>query len=187
VTELVGFMKGQPPRRMATQLQFEDWVPFPVHRVFTFFSNPKNLPRIMPAATHTELEQLHLVPPPLSRDLVASPDAAGVGSVIVTSFRPLPFLLVRARWIARITEFEWNDFFADIQQEGPFRRWRHRHQFLAEARSGVSGTRVRDEIEYEVGFGPLGALADALFVTREMRSIFAQRQKVLPGLLSCEE
>jgi len=169
---------------MTTHIQFEDWVPFPVLHVFAFFANPENLPRIMPAARHTRVEELLLVPPPLLKDSAAFPNAAGAGTVIVTSFRLLPFLPARARWIARITEFKWNDYFADVQQEGPFKRWHHRHQFLPETRDGVSGTLVRDVIEYEVGFGPLGALANVLFIERQMRGTFAERQKVLPELLS---
>ena len=152
--------------------------------MFAFFSNPENLPRIMPAATHTKIEQLRLVPPTSLLGSVAPSKAAGVGSVIVTSFRLFPLLPPRMRWIACITEFEWNDYFADAQQNGPFKRWHHRHQFLVEMRNGIAGTLVRDVIEYEVGFGPLGALADSLFIARQLRSTFAQRQKSLPKLLA---
>ena len=104
--------------------------------------------------------------------------------MIETSFRLFPFLTLRAPWIALITEFQWDHHFADVQQKGPFKRWNHRHEFLAETRNGVRGTLVRDVIEYEVGFGPLGAIANSLFVARQMRRTFAQRQKVLPRLLS---
>jgi ligand-binding SRPBCC domain-containing protein len=137
----------------------------------------------MPAATQTRIDKLDLVPPPASQDPIASSRAAGVGTVITTSFRLFPFLPVRAPWIARITEFEWNHHFADIQQRGPFKRWHHRHEFLAEPRQGVSGTLVRDVIEYEFGMGPLEALANSLFIEPKMRDTFAQRQKTLPTLL----
>jgi ligand-binding SRPBCC domain-containing protein len=169
---------------LITRLQFEDWVPALVPRVFAFFSNPENLPRLMPAVTDTRLDRLHRVPPPSSQpDSSASPLAAGVGSLIETSFRMFPFLSARVQWTARITEFEWNHYFADVQQKGPFKRWHHRHEFLAETRGGVNGTLVRDLIEYEAGFGPLGALANSFFVEARMRRIFAQRQQILPGLL----
>jgi ligand-binding SRPBCC domain-containing protein len=138
----------------------------------------------MPASSHTRLDHLHLVPPAPSPHASAAPQAAGVGTVIETSFRPFPFLTLRVPWIARITEFEWNHHFADIQEKGPFKRWHHRHEFLSETRNGVSGTLVRDGIDYEVGFGPLGMIANALFVERQMRRTFAQRQKVLHQLLS---
>jgi ligand-binding SRPBCC domain-containing protein len=167
---------------MPHRLEFSDWVPFPLPRVFAFFSDPRNLPRIMPSETATRVHQLDLVAPP-SPDLESSPYAAGAGSVIVTSFRLLSFLPLRAQWIARITEFEWNHYFADVQQKGPFARWRHRHEFAPETRRGVAGTLVRDVIEYEVGFGPLGALFNTLFIERQMRRVFAQRQKRLPDLL----
>jgi ligand-binding SRPBCC domain-containing protein len=168
---------------MIHQLQFEDWVPFPVPRVFAFFSNPQNLPRIMPASTETRIDELHRVPPPPPPNSVAYPYTAGVGTVIVTSFRLFPFLPLRAQWIARITEFEWNHYFADLQETGPFKRWHHRHEFLHETRDRISGTLVRDVIEYEVGFGPLGALANSFFIEGQMRRTFAQRQQILPQLL----
>ena len=177
---------ARPSKRLSTHLQFDDWVPFPVARVFAFFSNPENLPRIMPPATETRLDQLHLVSPKSSQDqdAIAFPQAAGIGTIIVTSFRLFPLFRLRAPWIARITEFEWNHHFADVQQKGPFKLWHHRHQFLAETRNGISGTLVRDVIEYEVGFGPLGAIADSLFVAPQIRRTFAERQQKLPQLLS---
>jgi ligand-binding SRPBCC domain-containing protein len=169
---------------VSTRLQFANWVPFPLQQVFAFFSNPQNLPRIMPPATQTRIDRLHLVPPPLPEHSPTCPQAAGIGTVIETSFRLFTFLPLRAQWIARITEFEWNHYFADIQQKGPFKRWNHRHEFVAETRNGISGTLVRDVIEYEIGFGVLGAIANALFVERQMRLTFAERQKALSALLA---
>jgi ligand-binding SRPBCC domain-containing protein len=170
---------------MLHRLQFADWVPFPVPHVFKFFANPENLPRLMPAAAETHLDHLELIaaPPPPSGD-AQSWHAAGVGSVLTTSFRIFPSLPLRARWIARITEFEWNHHFADVQQKGPFKRWHHRHEFLRDSRDGVSGTLVHDLIEYEVGFGPLGALANSAFIARQMRQTFTGRQRILPQLLA---
>ena len=162
-------------------LQFEQWVPFPLERVFAFFSNPENLPRIMPAASGTRVIALNRAPAPPG---TPSDKAAGVGSTIVTSFRIFPLLPLRAQWIARITEFEWNHHFADVQDKGPFKSWHHRHEFRAESRDGIAGTLVRDVIEYEIAFGFLGDLANAWFIRRQMQRTFAQRQQTLPGLLA---
>ncbi|MGA8344492.1 MAG: SRPBCC family protein [Candidatus Sulfotelmatobacter sp.] len=169
---------------MSHPVEFEQWVPFPIARVFAFFSNPENLRRIMPASSSTKLIVLNRMPTSLPLPGLTSDKAAGVGSTIVTSFRVFPFLPVRAKWIARITEFEWNDYFADVQDTGPFKSWHHRHEFRAETRDGVAGTLIRDLIEYEVGFGFLGAIANALFVRRQMQSTFNLRQQVLLKLLS---
>lgn len=171
---------------MTAQVQFEEWVSFPVELVFRFFANPHNLRRIMPPATDTRIDRANLIepPPPASASHSQSANLGGVGTEIVTSFKVLPPLLLRATWTAVITEFEWNHHFADIQSKGPFRSWHHRHEFAAEIRRGVSGTLVRDVIEYEVGFGFLGTLAEKLFISGQLRRTFAQRQQILGSLLS---
>lgn len=159
-----------------------------VPRVFAFFADLENLPRLMPPETFTQVDSQHLAAPPPSpcRDDLSSRRVAGIGSIINTSFRPLSWLPWRRKWTAVITEFEWNHHFADVQQKGPFKRWQHRHEFRAECRNGLDGTVVRDVIEYEVGFGALGALANWLFIERAIKKIFDQRQKVLPELLARE-
>src|SRR6202140_5769657 len=100
---------------MSSHFEFEQWIPFPVERVFAFFSNPENLPRILPAARDTKILGLKHVAPPSPPTGTAEDSAAGVGSTIITSFRIFPLLPMRAQWIARITEFEWNHHFADGQ------------------------------------------------------------------------
>jgi ligand-binding SRPBCC domain-containing protein len=164
---------------MRNHLEFEQWVPYPLGQVFEFFSNPENLPRVMPHNSATRLIAIRRVPPPGD----SGENAAGVGSIIITSFRILPFLPIRGRWTARITEFEWNRHFADVQDKGPFKRWHHRHEFRAESREACTGTLVRDVIEYEIGFGWLASAANSIFVKRQMENTFAERQRKLPDLL----
>jgi|SRR3954454_1942681 ligand-binding SRPBCC domain-containing protein len=165
---------------MRGHLEFEQWVPFPLERVFELFSNPENLPRIMPKVSATRLIALNRVHP----SGILSEKAAGVGSSIVTSFRIFPLLPIRSRWIARITEFEWNRYFADVQDKGPFKSWHHRHQFEPETRNRIAGTLVLDVIDYEVGFGWLGSAANSIFIKRQMKNTFAERQHKLPQLLA---
>lgn len=169
---------------MVDHIEFEQWVPFPIERVFLFFADPHNLPRIMPPETRTALDEMKLVPAPNAPVAGSGRDAqAGVGSEIVTSFRVLPFLPFRARWIALITEFEWNHHFADVQKKGPFKTFHHRHQLIAETRNGLNGTRVRDVIDYEVGFGWPGRLLQKTFIRRQLQRTFAYRQQALEKLL----
>jgi ligand-binding SRPBCC domain-containing protein len=169
---------------MIHHAQFDQWVPAPVDCVFLFFANPENLPRIMPPETGTRLVRRNLVSPP--GDRIGSVDRAslaGIGSEIVTSFRVIPFLPFRVRWTARIAEFEWNHHFADVQQDGPFKSFYHRHEFAAQSRDGVNGTLVRDQVDYEVGFGCLGGLVQRVFVGPPLRRTFEYRQKALLHLL----
>ncbi len=172
---------------MTHSVQFEQWVPVPLERVFLFFASPGNLPRIMPPQTGTELVRLTLVPPPgIPGERATITDRAplaGAGSEIVTSFRVVPFLPFRAEWTALITEFEWNHHFADIQKQGPFKSFHHRHELRKETRDQIRGTVVRDVIEYDVGFGWLGEIAQRVFVSRQLRQTFVYRQRALEELL----
>jgi ligand-binding SRPBCC domain-containing protein len=168
---------------MPHRSEFADWVPFPLKRVFLFFANPENLPRVMPPAADTRIEGLSLVSPPLFPGFTSlGQPLAGVGSEIVTSFRLVPPLPFRGRWIARITEFEWNHYFANVQVQGPFKSWLHRHELAQETRNGIDGTVVSDRIEHEIGFGSLGAIAQKVFVDPN-EGYVAHPQRILEGLL----
>ena len=165
---------------MAYRAQFEQWVPLPLEQVFRFFGDPRNLPRIMPEWMQVELEDVTIVPPP---DSPPGSHFAGAGSSLKASYRAAPFLSYRIRSEARIVGFGLNEFFEDVQASGPFKSWHHRHEFAAEERDGVNGTRLRDVIDYEVGFGFLGTIGNAMFIRRQMESTFAERQNKLPQLL----
>ena len=168
---------------MASHVEFVQWVPSPLKRVFLFFADPENLPRIMPPATGTRIDELRLVSP------AEAPKShlAGAGSEIVTSFRPFPFLPFRAQWIAQITEFEWNHHFADVQKKGPFRSFQHRHELAAEDRDGVTGTLVRDVIDFDAGFGIVGRVVERVFIGPQLRRTFRHRQETLEELLAGEK
>jgi ligand-binding SRPBCC domain-containing protein len=150
--------------------------------VFLFFANPQNLPRIMPPNTETKLIEVKLAPPPDAAKKNGE-KLAGIGSEIVTSFRLFKFPPVHSKWTARITEFEWDHHFADLQVQGPFKRFFHRHELRTEIRNGIEGTVVRDAIEYDAGYGFLGKLAEK-FIARQMQQTFQYRQRRLEELLA---
>jgi len=153
-----------------------------VEKVFAFFADPHNLPRIMPPAMDAKLLSLKLVTAQ-TRDSGESSALAGAGSEVALSFRVLRGLPFRAKWVARIMECETNRFFTDLQVKGPFKAWHHRHEFLPRTRDAAPGTLIRDVVDYEVGFSQLGALADRLFVRRQLQATFSWRQKAVRELL----
>jgi len=171
------------------------WVPFAVDLVFAFFSNPHNLPVLMPEELQARIDRLTLEPPPPNPLLSAANWnplltasgghllAAGVGSRIELSFRPVPYVPMRVRWEARITEFSWYSHFCDEQARGPFDYFHHRHGIRAEMQQGRIGTQLVDEIDFELPFGTMGELWDKA-VTRQLRRTFAMRQERLPRLLN---
>ena len=157
--------------------QAEQWVPYPVEQVFAFFSDPANLPRILPPGQRARIDQVRQVAPPDGLG------GAGVGTEIEISLCPVPFLPIRAKWVARITGFARNQFFVDEQIKGPFKKWLHRHEFEAREQAGQAGTVLRDIVEFDAGFGPLGNIAEALFIQKQLQGTFTHRQQALEPLL----
>lgn len=170
------------------KFETSQWVPFTVEEVFAFFAVPANLPLLMPPEHQTRIEELHLqTPPPAPFDAIILEGvrniAAGVGSEIAISFRPFPLLPLRLNWTARVFEFKWNSHFVDEMVHGPFKQMLHRHSVTAEARSGVTGTVVTDQVEYVIPGGAIGNVTDPQ-VRAQMEKGFAFRQKRLPLLLA---
>lgn len=103
--------------------------------------------------------------------------AMGLGDTVTWRARHfgIPF-----RMTSRITEYDAPHRFVDEQQSGPFGRWRHEHRF-----EEVDGTTtMTDVVEFTAPLGPLGRLVDALFLTRYMTRLLAQRNRWLAAALS---
>jgi ligand-binding SRPBCC domain-containing protein len=162
--------------------QTEQWVPYPRKRVFAFFADPANLPPLLPGWQRARLERANYVSPPGVPS--TGRIVAGQGSLMTISFRAVPLIPLRLEWDAYIAEFHWDESFCDEQRRGPFTYFRHCHRLKDEVRDGVTGSVVSDAVEYELPLGMLGDLANGLAVRRQIRSLFAHRQRMLPVLLS---
>lgn len=132
----------------------------PVARVWEFHDTIKTLFTLTPPDTQIRLE--------------GEPVPMRVGVVYHLKMKryglPLP------AWYAEIIEYDPPHKFVDrqVKGKGPFAFWQHRHEFtpLSENR-----TRLTDRVTYVLPFGPLGRLADALFVRRDIEKMFAYRHK----------
>jgi ligand-binding SRPBCC domain-containing protein len=130
-------------------------VPRPIDETFAFFADAANLEAITPL----RLGFHFLTPPPI---------AMGQGALIEyrLRWRGLPL-----RWLTRIEERSENESFVDRQIRGPYSLWLHEHTF----EPAPGGTRMRDVVTYALPFGPLGRLAHALLVRRDLERIFDYR------------
>lgn len=170
---------------MRHRFEAEQWVPFPLERVFAFFSNPENLPRLMPGWQKARIEEAAFAPPPPRPEGVKRFPGivAGAGTRMTISFKPFPLSPIRVPWDAEITEFVWNEHFCDVQHRGPFAFWRHCHWLKAEERNGQPGTLLKDEVEYEMHFGAFGELAGRIGANWQFNKIFEFRHKRTAELL----
>jgi ligand-binding SRPBCC domain-containing protein len=174
----------------------QQWIPYPIELVFAYFANPHNLPGLTLDWQRLRLEEATIAPPP-PRPLAPDPThrlhtvAAGNGSSLTFSFRPLPYSPVRLPWECTISHFVWNESFADVAARSPFRYWEHLHLFETETRANaagvlVQGTLVKDELEYSPpGKGDV-AWSRALqtwFIHPMVKRIFNERQKKVVKIL----
>ena len=157
-------MRERHPGRGVWRLERAQLVPRPRAEVFAFFADPMNLERITPDFLSFRI----LTPPPI---------AMRPGALIDYRLR---LYGVPLRWRTRIEVFDPPFGFTDVQQSGPYRRWVHRHDFL----EMPGGTEVRDRVDYELPFGPLGGLARRLFVRASLDAIFDFRRAAITEALA---
>ena len=148
---------------MLHHLYREQLVHRPLDEAFGFFSEAVNLELI--------------TPPWLGFNLAsAEPVVMRLGTLI--EYR-LHLHRLPLRWVSRIVLWEPGRTFVDVQVRGPYRVWRHRHEFEPRGQSTV----VRDRVDYALPLGPLGELAHAAFVERDLARIFDFRRAAVAQLL----
>jgi ligand-binding SRPBCC domain-containing protein len=169
---------------MRLHFQTEQRLRYPLEMVFAFFADPANLPKLMPTWQHARIDHAtYVTPPPPPHPFPGSDRiTAGTGTRLTITIRPVPLSPIRASWEARIEDFRWLEGFCDVQLSGPFKYWRHCHT----VEHHRSGTLLNDHVEYELPLGPLGSIADKLFVHRQLAATFQYRQRRTLELLAIE-
>jgi len=139
-------------------LRREQRLPRPPSDVFPFFADAGNLEAITPPWLGFRI----ITPRPI-------PMAAGTLIEYRLRLRGLPLA-----WLTRIETWEPGERFVDVQLAGPYALWHHTHEF---APDGVGGTVMRDTVRYALPYWPLGELAHALVVRRDLARIFDFRRE----------
>ncbi len=74
---------------------------------------------------------------------------------------------------SQISAYDRPNHFRDAMQDGPFSRFVHDHFFEFKN----SKTRMLDRLDYESPLGPLGSLADKLFLRDYLRNLLLRRNE----------
>jgi len=136
-------------------LRCEQWVPCPLHEVFEFFSNACSVEFLTPAWSRFRVVTLPIVMRP----------GAEIDYRMV--WRGVPI-----RWTTEVLRWLPPHEFVDMQLSGPYKLWHHTHRFAAQS----GGTCITDIVQYALPLGPLGWLANALWVRRDIRRMFDYRR-----------
>jgi ligand-binding SRPBCC domain-containing protein len=144
-------------------LQREQLVPLSPVETFDFFADAFNLEAITPPWLGFE---------------VATPRPIAMAAGALIEYR-LKLHALPLRWLTRIEAWEPGRRFADRQLRGPYRLWHHTHAFAADER----GTVMRDLVRYALPLGPVGRLARAVLVRRDLDRIFDYRRDAVASRL----
>ena len=156
-------------------IEFETTIAASLERVWAFYSDPVNA---LPALT----------PPDVEARIESADVPVRVDSRIVLIVKPPGLRGREVRWVARVVEhrpphavaFGEEARFVDVQESGPFAAWRHEHDF---ERVDEKTTRMLDRVTYRVPLGPIGWIADVVFVRRRVTEMFRYRHEQTRKLL----
>lgn len=139
-------------------------MPVSLDKAWEFFSHPGNLAVMTPDYLNLKFTNT------LFKDKMYA------GQVITYKVRPL--LGIPMFWMTEITHVQDRSFFVDEQRFGPYALWHHQHHF----REIPGGVEMTDIIHYKVPGWWLGDLANALFIRKQLDSIFAFRKQKVEAL-----
>lgn len=148
------------------RLEREQWIGQPLSRVFGFFSRAENLEAITPPWLNFRFR----TPLPVTMEAEAR-----IEYTLVLVGVPLP-------WRTRITVWEPEHRFVDVQERGPYALWEHHHLFLEQE----GGILMRDRVHYAMPFGAFGRVAHFLAVRGMLAAIFDYRFSRVRELLASE-
>lgn len=132
-----------------------------VDEIWDFVSSPRNLKEITPDYMGFEITTAHMS------------DIMYPGMII--SYKVSPVLGIKLPWVTEITHVSNKEFFVDEQRKGPYKMWHHEHRII----QTDDGLIMTDLITYEPPFGFLGALANKLFIKKQLNDIFDYRKKII--------
>ncbi|MFN8286814.1 MAG: SRPBCC family protein [Chitinophagales bacterium] len=139
------------------QFQRVQNIPASKAEVWDFISSPANLKEI--------------TPPSMGFIITSANLPAKMYAGMIISYKVTPLLGIPLTWVTEITQVVDGAYFIDEQRIGPYALWHHQHK-LVEIPGGICMT---DIISYEPPFGPLGAIANTLFISNKLKEIFDYR------------
>ncbi|MFT3936973.1 MAG: SRPBCC family protein [Chitinophagaceae bacterium] len=140
-------------------------IPADINTVWDFFSRPDNLQQITPKSLDFTIISKH------------NGNKIYAGQIIEYKLRPL--LGIQLYWMTEITHVQDRVYFVDEQRFGPYALWHHQHHF----KEIPGGIEMTDIVHYKIPFWFLGDIANALFVRRQLKTIFDFRYQKTSEML----
>lgn len=99
---------------------------------------------------------------------------------MIIDYTVSPLLGISLNWQTQITAVSYQKNFTDFQKKGPYKFWRHHHEFIPNQK----GVLMIDTVDYELPFGIIGEMVHRFMVKKKLAYIFDYRRQVLEQLFS---
>ena len=149
--------------------EWTQFIPRPIDEVWEFFSRPENLNEVTPKEMNFEI----------LTDIANKPMYEGM----IINYKVTPVFGIRMRWTTEIQRIKDKKYFVDEQRFGPYAMWHHEHHF----READGGVYMTDLLNYAIGYGPIGTIANAIMVDKKIEEIFAFRFEAVERLFGKKE
>ncbi len=137
------------------------YLPISLEEAWEFFSTPLNLNEI--------------TPDDLSFEILSDLEGKKMYQGMIINYIVRPFLNIPMRWTTEIKHVKDHSYFVDEQRFGPYAFWHHKHFF----EKTDNGVKMTDIVDYGLPLGPLGELANVLYVKKQLNTIFDYRFRIL--------
>lgn len=151
---------------MIYQLKREQQLYCDIQSAWDFFSSPHNLSRITP-------KEMGFV-------VISNLPEGDIYKGMMIDYIVSPVLGIPLKWQTQITEVNYQKSFTDFQKKGPYKLWRHHHEFIP----NQNGILMVDTVDYELPFGIIGKVVHSLMVKKKLEHIFGYRYQVLEQLFN---
>ncbi len=136
-------------------------VPTSINEIWDFISSPSNLKEITP-------EHMGFV-------VTGNTGKEKMYPGMIITYKVSPLLGIKLNWVTEITHVKDKEYFVDEQRIGPYSMWHHEHK-IEPIEGGVLMT---DIVTYEPPMGIFGAIANSLFIKKQLQHIFEYRSMAL--------
>ena len=139
-------------------------IPASIDEIWDFISSPSNLKEITPKHMGFEVT-----------------GNTGKGQMypgMIITYKVSPLLGIKLNWVTEITHVKDKEYFVDEQRIGPYTMWHHEHKIEPIA----GGIMMTDIVTYQPPMGILGAIANTLFIKKQLEGIFGYRTVALENI-----
>ena len=144
-------------------------IPRPIQETFRFFADAQNLQQITPDFLRFRI-------------VTTMPVEMAQGTLLDYQIR---LFGIPINWRTIIDNYDPPNKFVDRQLAGPYKLWHHTHLFKTIQTADGVATEMTDHVRYQLSFGPIGKLANVVFVSRTLERIFDYRNQEISRHFGC--